>query len=54
MKGIKIVAVLLFSLLIVPTAYSASDNWDLDKAHSNVYFSIDHIFAKVNGNFNDF
>jgi len=54
MKYIKIVAVLLLSLFIVPTAYSASDNWELDKGHSNVYFSIDHIFAKVNGNFNDF
>jgi len=54
MKNIKIVAFLLFSLLVVPVAYSASDSWELDKAHSNVYFSIDHIFSKVNGNFNDF
>lgn len=54
MKYIKIVAFLLLSLLIVPAAYSASDSWELDKSHSNVYFSIDHIFAKVNGNFNDF
>jgi len=54
MKCIKIAAFLLFSLLFVPTAYSASDSWELDKGHSNVYFSIDHIFSKVNGNFNDF
>lgn len=54
MKYIKIAAFLLFSLLIVPAAYSASDSWELDKSHSNVYFSIDHIFSKVNGNFNDF
>jgi polyisoprenoid-binding protein YceI len=54
MKCIKIVAFLLLSLLVVPVAYSASDSWELDEAHSNVYFSIDHIFSKVNGNFNDF
>jgi len=54
MKYIKIVAFLLLSLLVVPVAYSANDSWELDKAHSNVYFSIDHIFSKVNGNFNDF
>ena len=54
MKSIKIVALLLLSLLVVPVAYSANDSWELDKGHSNVYFSIDHIFSKVQGNFNDF
>lgn len=54
MKYIKILAVLLLSLFFVPVAYSASDSWELDKGHSNIYFSIDHIFSKVNGNFNDF
>ena len=28
--------------------------WNLDKAHSGVYFTIDHIFSKVRGHFNEF
>jgi len=28
--------------------------WELDKAHSNFYFSVGHIFSKVNGHFNDY
>lgn len=51
---LKVHPISLFSLFIAPAAYIASDGWELDKAHSNVYFSIDHIFAKVRGNFNDF
>lgn len=54
MKYVKIFLFLLVSLLIVPVAHSASDSWELDKGHSNIYFSVDHIFSKVNGHFNDF
>lgn len=54
MIHVRIVAVLLLSLFIIPAAHSASESWELDKAHSNVYFSIDHIFSKVRGHFNDF
>lgn len=50
----RIVCFLLLSLLIVPAAHSADHNWELDKGHSNVYFSVDHIFSKVRGHFNDF
>lgn len=50
----RILCFLLLSLLIAPVAYSASDKWELDKGHSNVYFSVDHIFSKINGHFNDF
>lgn len=50
----RILCFLLTSLLIAPVAYSASDKWELDKGHSNVYFSVDHIFSKVRGHFNDF
>jgi polyisoprenoid-binding protein YceI len=28
--------------------------WELDKAHSNFYFSVGHIYSKVNGHFNDY
>lgn len=45
---------LLFSILIAPAAYSAGDSWEIDKGHSNVYFSVDHIFSKIQGHFNEF
>lgn len=55
MKTIQIIgSTFLLSLIVASTAYSAARSWELDKAHSNVYFSIDHIFSKVNGHFNDF
>lgn len=46
-------SILLVSLM-VQNAHSAARSWDLDKAHSNIYFSIDHIFSKVRGHFNEF
>ena len=30
---------------------AAARAWELDTDHSNVYFSIDHIYAKVQGRF---
>jgi polyisoprenoid-binding protein YceI len=55
MKTIQITGItFLLSLIVVSTAFSAARSWELDKAHSNVFFSVDHIFSKVNGNFNDF
>ena len=55
MKTIQITGItVLLSLIVVSTAFSAARSWELDKAHSNVFFSIDHIFSKVNGHFNDF
>ncbi len=55
MKTIQIIGItFLLSLIVASTAYSAARSWELDKAHSNVFFSIDHIFSKVNGHFNDF
>lgn len=54
MKHRKILVFLLLSLFIVPVAHGANDSWELDKAHSNIFFSVDHIFSKVNGHFNDF
>lgn len=50
---------LLFVMFMVTSigvlaAQADAREWTLDKAHSNIYFSIDHIFSKVNGHFNDF
>ncbi len=39
--------------LFVPVSWAAARPWDIDPAHSNIYFSIDHIYAKVHGHFNE-
>jgi polyisoprenoid-binding protein YceI len=45
---------LVFFILAGQNVLAAARGWELDKAHSNFYFRIDHIFSKVDGNFNDF
>lgn len=46
---------LVFSLILSSsTAFGAARSWELDKAHANIYFGVDHIFSKINGTFNDF
>lgn len=32
----------------------AATDWQLDRAHSAIYFTVDHIFSKIRGQFNDF
>ena len=55
MKFIQQVAIATIVTMIgASSAFSAAPSWNLDKAHSNVYFSIDHIFSKVNGHFREF
>lgn len=55
MKFLQHVALTTLVLTIGATsAFSAAPSWNLDTAHSNVYFSVDHIFSKVNGHFNEF
>ncbi len=44
----------LFFLFVTQSAFAAARSWEMDKAHSNIYFSIDHIFSKVHGLFNEF
>ena len=45
---------LIFLILAGQTVLAAARSWQLDKAHSNFYFRIGHIFSMVGGNFNDF
>lgn len=50
-----IIFTLLFSLLTgVQKGFSKATSWELDEAHAYVYFTIDHIFSKVRGHFEDF
>ena len=47
------VAVIFFAF-VTPSLHAAVIPWDLDKDHTNFYFSVDHIYANVRGRFTDF
>lgn len=51
---IQVTIATIITLTGAISAFSAAQSWNLDKAHSNVYFSVDHIYSKVNGHFNEF
>lgn len=52
----KELVVFTLALLIVsgPPVSAAARSWELDKAHTNFYFSIDHIYSKIQGQFNEY
>jgi polyisoprenoid-binding protein YceI len=56
MKKNLIILVLVFSLVLLggQQASAAATAWQFDTAHSRFYFTIDHIYAKVIGYFEDF
>jgi len=55
MKKLNIIFLTFFILITGSQSVLAKARvWELDKAHSNFYFSVGHIFAKVNGHFNDY
>ena len=47
-----IVAILL--LLITGVAQAAPAPWELDTAHSGIYFDAKHVFATIRGHFEDY
>ena len=52
MKYFRLLIVSLALLsLAVSTAWGAARSWEVDPSHSNIYFSIDHIYSKVHGRF---
>jgi polyisoprenoid-binding protein YceI len=46
--------VFVFLLLAGQTVSAEVRNWQLDKAHSNFYFRVGHIFSQIGGQFNEF
>lgn len=55
MKGLRFAVLLLVALSVGgQTTSAAARGWELDKAHSGFYFSVGHIFSKVQGHFNEF
>jgi len=54
----KKISIILLSLLLMIAGsmpvLAAVKAWELDKGHSNFYFSVGHIFSEVHGQFDDF
>lgn len=49
-RSVLLVTLTLFTLLL-PASWAAARSWELDPPHANIYFSIDHIYAKIHGQF---
>jgi polyisoprenoid-binding protein YceI len=55
MKQTMTMVAVVFSLLAVAgVAFSAPETWEIDKAHSNIYFDVRHTYAIVRGQFDDY
>jgi len=55
MKKISVLALaVLFVVASLQNLPAAARSWELDMAHSNFYFTVDHIFSKIRGHFNDY
>jgi polyisoprenoid-binding protein YceI len=50
---VPLVVIFLVGLFFSPL-HAAVRSWEIDKEHTNFYFSVDHIYAKVHGRFTDF
>ena len=51
---VRLSAVFLFVLLFSSQAIAAAPQWELDPAHSSIYFSVNHIYSTTRGYFEDF
>jgi polyisoprenoid-binding protein YceI len=47
-------ALILVVLLVATSAHAQAPEWNLDPAHSRIYFSIQHIFSQARGYFENF
>ena len=53
-KTVSIFVAVLSVLLITNFTVAEVEKWEIDKAHSNIYFDVRHTYATVRGQFNDF
>ena len=51
---IRLLLPVLILLVSVMPVHSAAPTWELDRAHSGIYFSVDHIYSVTRGYFEDF
>ena len=54
MKQLIYTTIAILLLFVGQAAQGAIRSWELDKAHSNFYFGVGHIFSVVQGQFNDY
>lgn len=54
MKRIVVFALLLTLFAGVQNGFAKATAWELDEPHAYVYFTVEHIFSKVRGHFEDF
>ncbi|MGD2099753.1 MAG: YceI family protein [Desulfobacterales bacterium] len=53
-KKFHICVLVLATLVTVSFAHADAQKWEIDKAHSNVYFDVRHTYATVRGQFEEF
>lgn len=53
-KLVSLCMLVLSAVLISNFALAEVEKWELDKAHSNIYFDVRHTYATVRGKFEDF
>lgn len=53
-KALYFSFVVAAAVMFAVSAHAAAPSWSVDKAHSNIYFGVQHIYSTVKGMFNDF
>ena len=53
-KPVSIFLMVLIGLLIANFSHAEVEKWEIDKAHSSIYFDVRHTYATVRGQFEDF
>lgn len=53
-KTVSIFFIILSAILTSNFAIAEAEKWEIDKAHSNIYFDVRHTYATVRGQFDDF
>lgn len=55
MKKTAFIFAVVFSMLLINDfALGEVEKWEIDKAHSNIYFDVRHTYVTVRGKFKDF
>jgi len=52
--SLKRSALFLFALLVSTQVYAKAPQWEVDPAHTAIYFSVNHIYSATRGYFEDF
>ncbi len=55
MKKMVLILITICTLFLIANfAFAEVEKWEIDRAHSSVYFDIKHTYVTVRGQFNDF